>query len=669
VQPAPLGEQKIIMEPALRELIEISHAAGNDEDLVQAGGGNTSVKTERGTMLIKASGTTLGGMAEDRGWVELDLAAVHQVMNDPALAAMPDQAREAALVEGLARTRLAGPGERPSVETVVHALLGRVVIHTHAVAVNAIGCAEASEANFGAFVDDLLWVPYCDPGWPLAKVIQRRLAEMDRSEPATAPAVLIQENHGIFVHGETPEAAQEMHRECIEACLKRAPIEVADSGAPDPAAVRPIALAIRQAHARLSTGEAPPIECHTGPVVHASRRPELHHCALNDEAATRLAEGALTPDHIVYCGPESVRIPSGADTEAVFQACSEFQSRNRIFPKLAVAEGVGTFVIGQSPKHVAAADSVAASVVRTLQATQAAGHATRYMPRRDVDYILNWEEEHYRAKQMSGASARPLEGRIAMVTGAGSGLGRWNAWGMAKAGALVCFTDIDLPAAEEAQARLGDEFAGRVLALHMDVTDEDSVRTAFDQCVAHFGGLDILMNCAGIAPPYNLVDFPVDLWRKALEINLTGYFLPSREAARVMQAQRTGGAIVCLTSKSGLEASKANSAYNATKAGEIHLARGWALELAPDLIRVNCIAPGNVFEGSKIWNPEYIKKAAEKKGIAPEDVIPHYVALSPLNKEIKGQDVADAAIFLASDHSRRMTGQVMVIDGGQVMVR
>jgi NAD(P)-dependent dehydrogenase (short-subunit alcohol dehydrogenase family) len=162
---------------------------------------------------------------------------------------------------------------------------------------------------------------------------------------------------------------------------------------------------------------------------------------------------------------------------------------------------------------------------------------------------------------------------------------------------------------------------------------------------------------------------PVAQWRLALEINLTGYFLVAREAARIMRAQGGGGSMVMLSSKSGLDASKANSAYNATKAGELHLMRGWALELGRDGIRVNGVAPGNVFEGSKIWNPEYIKVAARKKGIEPEEVIPHYTSLTALNREIKRADVANAVVFLCSGAARCITGQTLVVDSGQVMVR
>jgi sorbitol-6-phosphate 2-dehydrogenase len=118
-----------------------------------------------------------------------------------------------------------------------------------------------------------------------------------------------------------------------------------------------------------------------------------------------------------------------------------------------------------------------------------------------------------------------------------------------------------------------------------------------------------------------------------------------------------------------LEASKNNTPYNATKAGEINMARGWARELGQYGIRVNSVCPGNVFEDSKIWNPEYIKVCAKKYGIKPQEVIPYYVNKTILKKEIKGQDVADTVVFLASEKSRMITGQTIVVDAGQVMVR
>jgi NAD(P)-dependent dehydrogenase (short-subunit alcohol dehydrogenase family) len=263
-----------------------------------------------------------------------------------------------------------------------------------------------------------------------------------------------------------------------------------------------------------------------------------------------------------------------------------------------------------------------------------------------------------------------LRGKAALVTGAGSGLGRGIAEGLARAGARVALVDIDLEALGETGAAIARTAGAEAcLAVKADVTDETQVAGAFRRAVDAFGGLDLCVPAAGIAPAFPLVDFPVGPWRQALEINLTGYFLAAREAARIMIRQGRGGSIILVASKSGLEASKANSAYNATKAGEIHLARGWALELGPAGIRVNAVAPGNVFKGSKIWNEEYIKTCARKRGIRPEEVIPYYMGLTALGIEIQPEDVANVVAWLASDFARTITGQVIVCDAGQVFVR
>lgn len=262
-------------------------------------------------------------------------------------------------------------------------------------------------------------------------------------------------------------------------------------------------------------------------------------------------------------------------------------------------------------------------------------------------------------------AANCLAGRAVLVTGAASGLGLGIARGLKQAGANCILADID----EAGLATVAAEFGAQGLPVKMNVTDEASVQAAFAAGVARFGRLDGLVCAAGVAPAFPLEDTPVDKWRLALEINLTGYFLCGREATRIFKKQGGGGSMVLLSSKSGLEPSKNNSAYNATKAGELHLARGWAVELGPVGIRVNCIAPGNVFEGSKIWNPTYIAEAAKKKGIRPEEVIPHYIGMTALKRDIKPQDIANAAVFLLSDAARCMTGQVLVMDSGQVYTR
>jgi len=271
----------------------------------------------------------------------------------------------------------------------------------------------------------------------------------------------------------------------------------------------------------------------------------------------------------------------------------------------------------------------------------------------------------------TGIAARPttgqLAGQVAIVSGAASGLGLAIARSFFDAGACVAFTDVDATGLAKAIAPCDDH--ARVMSVVVDVTKEISVAAGFDAVLTRFGRVDTIACCAGIAPAFALEDFPLDQWEQSLRINLTGYFLFGREATRIMKAQGHGGAMILLSSKSGLEPSKSNSAYNATKAGELHLARGWALELGRDGIRVNCIAPGNVFEGSQIWSPEYITAVAKKRNLAPDQVIPHYIGLTALNRDIKPNDIANAAIFLCSDAARCVTGQVLVVDSGQVWAR
>jgi len=263
-----------------------------------------------------------------------------------------------------------------------------------------------------------------------------------------------------------------------------------------------------------------------------------------------------------------------------------------------------------------------------------------------------------------------LKDRVAVVTGAGSGLGRSIGVGLAGVGAIAALLDIDAESVQQTVTIIEQQLPqSQTMAVICDVTSEGNVDESFEAVLKKWGRLDILVNAAGIAPPGPLVDLEAEAWRRAVEVNLTGYFLTAKAAARIMIKQGSGGSIINVSSKSGLEASRDNTAYNATKAGEIHMARGWAMELGQYGIRVNCVCPGNVFEGSNIWNPEYIKVCAAKYGIKPEEVIPYYVNKTALKRQIKGQDVADAVIFLCSDKARAITGQVLVVDAGQVMVR
>ncbi|MCA1809200.1 MAG: class II aldolase/adducin family protein [Lentisphaerae bacterium] len=189
--------------PYLEELLHISHVLGANPLLVQAGGGNTSVKDHAGRyMLVKASGTPLGGMTDSRGWVAVDLAGVRALLDRKDLRSLDDQQRELQVLELLSQAVIAPPDARPSVETPLHALLDRVVMHSHAVAANALACHPQGRRliveALGAPNHPPLWVPYTDPGSTLAFMVADNIAEY-RCHYESAPDVLVLQNHGLFI--------------------------------------------------------------------------------------------------------------------------------------------------------------------------------------------------------------------------------------------------------------------------------------------------------------------------------------------------------------------------------------------------------------------------------------------------------------------------------------
>jgi NAD(P)-dependent dehydrogenase (short-subunit alcohol dehydrogenase family)/rhamnose utilization protein RhaD (predicted bifunctional aldolase and dehydrogenase) len=654
------------MDKALADLIRISNVTGKDQALVLAGGGNTSVKTEDGRyMYIKASGTALKDMDEKRGWRRLRLEPVLAIIKDKSLSRLNAAARENAVVSRLldACDDHCLSGARPSVESHLHALLESHVIHLHPLVVSAYVNARNGQAEltrlFAREKLPPLWVPYADPGYMLARRIAA-LVEGYRQRHGRKPQVLFLEKHGVFVTAGSANAALRLVRRVIHLCESRVrPLRMRPVKPPAAEDITAAKLAIRKAVFD-ATGAYLPVSYF--PPTKAVAAFMGHH-----QARALLAAPALHPEELVYANGPALWLEDWR-ADGITRQLRARMARTRKSPSAFIVKGLGLFV---------AADKSLAPLVAEMEdgCVTVRMHAHRFggvfgLSRREQEFINNWESEAFRRNLVSGEGKGDLNNRIAVVTGAGSGLGRSIALGLARAAALVALTDIDEAAARETADLIARERPkSRVMVIPGDVTREDSVRRTFEELLAHWGGLDILVNAAGIAPPYALVDMPVDQWRMALEVNLTGYFLMSREAARIMIAQGMGGNIINLSSKSGLDASRNNTAYNATKAGELHMARGWALELGEHGIRVNGIAPGNVFEGSKIWNPQYIRVCARKYGIKPEEVIPFYVNKTALRREIKGQDVADAVVFLCSDRARTITGQTLVPDSGQVMVR
>jgi NAD(P)-dependent dehydrogenase (short-subunit alcohol dehydrogenase family) len=200
----------------------------------------------------------------------------------------------------------------------------------------------------------------------------------------------------------------------------------------------------------------------------------------------------------------------------------------------------------------------------------------------------------------------------------------------------------------------------------MDVTSEAAIIRGFEDAVARFGGIDIVVNNAGIAIPAPFEETTLDIWNKQMAILGTGYFLVGREGFRIMKTQNVGGSIIVIASKNGMVASPGTSAYGAMKAAEIHLGRVMAAEGAPYGIRVNTVNPDAVLRGSKLMSGDYRRSRAESLKIRPDELEEHYRKRSLLQRSVFPEDIAEAVYFFASDASYKSTGNIINVDAGHL---
>ncbi len=258
-----------------------------------------------------------------------------------------------------------------------------------------------------------------------------------------------------------------------------------------------------------------------------------------------------------------------------------------------------------------------------------------------------------------------LADKIALVTGGAQGLGAALSDRLARAGAHVAVADLNREGAERTAAEIAARTGRRTLGLGVDVTDEAQVEAMVARTVEALGRLDILVSNAGVLIAEAVDEFPAEKWRLVMNVNLFGYFLCAKHAARVMKAQRSG-AIVQINSKSGKKGSYKNSAYAASKFGGIGLTQSLALELAEVGVRVNAVFPGNLLD-SPLWVDSLYKQYAKKWGITEAEVRQKYIDEVPMKRGCTYDDVANVVVFLASDQAGYMTGQAVNVTGGQEM--
>jgi rhamnulose-1-phosphate aldolase/alcohol dehydrogenase len=667
------------------EVVYRSNLLGADRALANRGGGNTSAKgatrdhagRETRTLWVKGSGTDLASITA-AGFAALRL---DEVLPLRARNAMDD----AEMVDYLRRCGLDPDQPRPSIETLLHAFVPAAhVDHTHPDAVIALTSAPDGRRLAGdEFGSEAVWLDYQRPGFAMSK----RIAELLDENP-TARAVLL-EKHGLVTWG---EASEEAYRSTLEFVTRAAAaLERAGRGrfglggakvgaAGDAEADAALAAALPALRGEL-LADAP------GVVLEVDRTP----AAVAFASAARVAEvsriGAPCPDHLINTKhrPLVVEFDPGADSGAELAErlragvreyaawYHDYYERNltdesRPYPidpagpRVTLIPGVGIVTSGLDASKARFSRELYERAIAVESAADAAG-GFRSLTEREAFAIEYWPLERYKLTQAPPAGE--LAGRIALVTGGASGIGRATARRLAELGAHVAVGDLNVEGAEAVASEICSARADRrAVAVGVDVTREDAVSELVRQTVLAYGGIDIVVASAGIASSAPAVETTVEAWERNYSVLVRGYFLVAREALRVLLAQGRGGSIVFVGSKNALVAGANASAYSSAKAAALHLGRCLAEEGGKHGIRVNTVNPDAVIEGSSIWSSEWRSKRATTYGVAEEELPAFYRGRTTLGVNVYPEDVAEAIVFLAGDRSAKSTGNVINVDGG-----
>jgi rhamnose utilization protein RhaD (predicted bifunctional aldolase and dehydrogenase)/NAD(P)-dependent dehydrogenase (short-subunit alcohol dehydrogenase family) len=681
----------------LDELIEVARRFGRDPEFSRGGGGNASAKVD-GVLYIKPSGVRLATLTAG-DLVPLDMAPLLALLHAGGPAsddATGDPEREAASVAGdpVMRTAMAARladagGLRPSVELLFHAFLpDRFVLHTHPIDINAVTCGSDGAALAARlFGDQALWVPYVDPGLPLARaIVEARRAYVERTG-RPAPAITLMQNHGIIVGANTAAEIDDRSLWLLETV--RAAMARAAAAAPAPPATDVVPASMDPVRARtlvdviapslrglLASGEMLP-------VITFDDAPLAASFTATPAGRGVVLGGPLTPDQIVYAGswPLLLDVPVDVvpdDVPALLRERLAEHVAAHGTPIIVVVPGLGLFATGGTWDQADTARHVYRDALRVAQGALCLG-GVRALADAERTFIEAWEAEAYRRGVAAGAAGiGRVTGKVALVTGAAQGFGLAIAADLVAQGGHVVLADLNAALAEsnarDLEARHGP---GRASAIAMNVMDEQSVADGLHATVVRYGGLDLLVSNAGVLRAGGVTSQPLAEFDLVTNVNYRGYFLGVRFAAPIMARQHRArpdhwSDIIEINSKSGLTGSSRNSAYAGSKFGGIGLTQSFALELVGDGIKVNAICPGNFFDGPLWADPEnglfvqYLREGKVPGAKTVDDVRHFYEARVPMGRGCTPADVLVALYYLVAQ--RYETGQALPVTGGQVML-
>ncbi|MCY9110735.1 bifunctional aldolase/short-chain dehydrogenase [Bacillus atrophaeus] len=675
-------EQKAARLPqGAEELVYRSNLIGSDRAVCNWGGGNTSMKTYekdfRGrdieVMWVKGSGSDLATM-KAHNFTGLKLEDIRPLIER-------EEMTDEEMVEYLARCMIDSKHPRPSIETLLHAFLPyQHIDHTHPDAIISICCADnGKQIAEDIYGNRFVWVPYVRPGFTLSKMIAEGVANNPHAE------LVLMEKHGLVTWGNTSAESYEKTISIINEAERYINKRIEESNAFG-----------GKRYESLQAEERRQFLAKIMPVIRGAVSSEKKMILSYDDAddvlqfvnsvkAPELSQiGAACPDHLVHTKRVPLYVdwnPQEQDIDALLKnvkaGITRFKSEYKAYvernkqegdqcfepaPRVILIPGIGMINTGKSLEMSKVSGALYHRAIAVMKGSSALGRFVSLSENESYN-IEYWPLELYKLTLAPAESE--FSRKVAFVTGGAGGIGSAACRRFVSEGAHVVVADLNVEGAQRIAGEINKTYGeGRAMAVKMDVTKEEEVQQAFEQTALTYGGVDIIVNNAGLATSSPLEETTLKEWNLNINVLGTGYFLVAREAFKQMKQQNAGGNMVFVGSKNSVYAGKNAAAYSSVKALETHLARCIAAEGGEHGIRVNSVLPDAVLQGSAIWGSSWREERAAAYGIEPDQLEEHYRKRTTLLVNIYPKDIAESIAFLASSKAEKTTGCMITVDGG-----
>ncbi len=638
----------------LKLRVYTSQLLGRDPDLVLHGGGNTSVKiTEpnifgetEDVLYVKGSGWDLATIREE-GFAPVRMKALLQM-------AKLERLSDSDMVKYQRAAMINPYAPNPSVEAILHAIIPfRFVDHTHADAVVTVSNTPEGEKRIKEiYGDNMLIVPYVMPGFILSKEVYKLTRSLDWQKIRG----IILMNHGVFTFDDDAQASYEQMIRLVSLAENYLKKKRAFAAA-EKTQAKPNLLKLADLRKAVSSKMGVPA------IATLNNSAAALAFSKTRNVASITSRGPITPDHII----RTKRIPVVVNGEPD-PSVDEFAKNYKKYfdthtngkltmldpaPRWAVLPGEGIVSFGKSLSDAQIVNDISTHTIKAIRQAEKLG-GWKPVSEKDLFEIEYWELEQAKLKQ--AGSSKSLSGKIALVTGAASGIGKACVEALAKEGAVVAALDIN--------PTVGKMFSAKtVLGLSCDVTHEARLRNAVEQTVLHFGGLDLLVSNAGVfSKSAAIAELDNKTWEDSMSLNLDSHRLLLKICLPFLESG-VEPSVVFVGSKNVPAPGPGAAAYSVAKAGLTQLARVAALELGKKGIRINVIHPNAVFD-TGIWTEDVLRKRAAQYGIPVEQ----YKTNNILQTEVTSKDVAAGVIALLGRAFSKTTGAQIPIDGGNERV-